>query len=167
MALNDLYTGCEKKLKITRKLAHGGSSEKILTVPIKAGWKAGTKIKFAGEGDETPYGAQDIEFILEEKPHPIYTRDGNDLKTSIKVDLADALCGFTRSLEFLDGTMIPITGGANGRPCQPGSVLFVKGKGMPISKQPGARGDLYVTVNVNFPPQLTDAQRADIKRIFA
>jgi DnaJ family protein B protein 4 len=170
VSLNDLYNGTEKKLKVTRKLLdHTGqsiSAEKILTINVKAGWKAGTKIKFAGEGDETPNGCTDLEFVLEEKEHPNFTRNNNDLNTSLQVSLVEAMTGFEKQIQHLDGRMIPVKGGYNNIPQQPGSLLCIRGEGMPISKQPGAKGDLYVKIDVVFPSRITDAQQQGIKKLF-
>jgi hypothetical protein len=55
-------------------------SSEVLEVPIKKGWKAGTKITFAGKGDQEPgRPADDLVFVVSEKPHPRFTRSGNDL----------------------------------------------------------------------------------------
>lgn len=56
LTLEELYKGGTKRLKITRHLQSGGQAEKILEVAYKAGWKKGTKIKFAGAGNEDEYG---------------------------------------------------------------------------------------------------------------
>ena len=53
------------------------------------------QITFAGEGDEvSPGHAQDIVFVVKEKPHSHFTRDGHDLIFKYTVALADALAGF-------------------------------------------------------------------------
>lgn len=71
LALEDLYTGVQKKMKITKTLvdASGKSveAEKILTIDVKPGWKAGTKITFAREGDERP-GVEPADIST---PHPM------------------------------------------------------------------------------------------------
>lgn len=58
LSLEDLYSGVQKKMKITKTLVDdSGKSvevEKILTIDVKPGWKAGTKVTFAKEGDERP-----------------------------------------------------------------------------------------------------------------
>jgi DnaJ family protein B protein 4 len=56
LSLEELYKGGTKRLKITRHMRNGGQEEKILEVAYKAGWKKGTKIKFAGAGNEDEYG---------------------------------------------------------------------------------------------------------------
>jgi len=56
LTLEELYKGGTKRLKITRHMRGGNQEEKILEVVYKAGWKAGTKIKFSGAGNEDEYG---------------------------------------------------------------------------------------------------------------
>ena len=64
--------------------------DKILTIDIKAGWKAGTKITFPKEGDQTPNNVPaDIIFVIKDKPHPMFTRDGSDIKYKASLSLKD------------------------------------------------------------------------------
>eukprot|EP01060_Flectonema_neradi_P008386 TRINITY_DN159_c1_g2_i1.p1 TRINITY_DN159_c1_g2~~TRINITY_DN159_c1_g2_i1.p1 ORF type:complete len:345 (+),score=89.42 TRINITY_DN159_c1_g2_i1:112-1146(+) len=83
LTLEELYTGCTKKRKLTRKRIEGGrlvDSAKIVEVNVLPGWKSGTKVTFAGEGDESPtQAAGDIIFVVKELPHKDFTRDGADL----------------------------------------------------------------------------------------
>ena len=94
-SLEDLYRGCTKKLKITRKSTTlTRPAEKVLEVPIKPGFKAGTKITFSGDGDEVAPGvAQDIQVVVREKPHDRFVREGADLHLKHAISLADAVCG--------------------------------------------------------------------------
>ncbi|OAJ38062.1 hypothetical protein BDEG_22030 [Batrachochytrium dendrobatidis JEL423] len=171
VTLEDLYTGAEKRLKVTRKLIDGAtarqiSTEKILTVNIKPGWKAGTKIKFSGEGDEIPGtgGHQDIEFVVEEKSHAVFKRDGDNLRVTIHATLVEALCGFTRTLSHLDGKSFQVQGAMGNNPIQPGSEIRMPGMGMPISKTPGKKGDLIVTVLVSLPSTLNETQKRTLRQ---
>ena len=71
VALEDLFTGCTKKLKIKRKTFDNQTNkqsveDRILEVPIKKGLKPGSKIKFAGVGDQVEGGVQDLHFVVEE-----------------------------------------------------------------------------------------------------
>ncbi|KAJ3317290.1 hypothetical protein HDU76_001241 [Blyttiomyces sp. JEL0837] len=171
VTLEDLYKGCTKKLKVTRKMLDGASgravtTEKVLEVQIKPGWKAGTKIKFAGEGDELPTGgAQDIEFVIEEKPHGRFTRNGDNLRVEVEVDLVEALTGFVKKVTMLDGRVIDVKGGSGTSVVKPGDETIVIGEGMPISKTPGKKGDLVVAYKVKFPNSLTEAQKVGVKRV--
>jgi hypothetical protein len=56
VSLEDLFKGCTKKLRITRRMLSGREEEKIVTVNIKAGWKKGTKIRYDGMGTEVRGG---------------------------------------------------------------------------------------------------------------
>lgn len=70
VSLEDLFKGTSKKMKIKCKLfdANGKrtTTEKVLEVPIKAGLKKGSKIRFKGVGDQEEGGQQDLCFIIEE-----------------------------------------------------------------------------------------------------
>ena len=68
-SLSELFHGSTKKLKITRQsLSAGRSAEHTFDIAIKKGWKSGTKLTFAGEGDEFhPGHAQDVVFVIKEK----------------------------------------------------------------------------------------------------
>ncbi|KAI8826106.1 uncharacterized protein EV422DRAFT_154210 [Fimicolochytrium jonesii] len=171
VSLEDLSAGATKKLKVTRKNLDGTSSEKVLAVQIKPGWKAGTKIKFAKEGDELPPqgsgNAQDIEFVIEEKPHPNLKRDGDHLRTDLTIDLVEALTGFKKQVPVLNGRTVEVSGAQGPVPAKPGEEIVVRGEGMPISKQPGKKGDLIVKLNVRFPPTISQAQKEGVKKLFA
>jgi DnaJ family protein B protein 4 len=70
-----LFTGCTKKMKIKRKTFDNQTNkqsveDRILEVPIKKGLKPGSKIKFAGVGDQVEGGVQDMHFIIEEVRAP-------------------------------------------------------------------------------------------------
>jgi DnaJ family protein B protein 4 len=163
LSMEDLYNGVTKKMKITRKRGHG-SEEKILSVNIKPGWKAGTKVTYAGEGDQQLDGSlQDVVFVIEEKPHPIYKRNGDDLDAEIRLSLKEALVGFERVFETLDGKKIRVS---NSSPVSPGRTIVYPDRGMPISKRPGAHGKLVFTIKVEFPTTLTPQQRAAIEQNF-
>ncbi|KAF5093312.1 hypothetical protein D0Z00_004124 [Geotrichum galactomycetum] len=164
VTLEDLYTGGTKKMKIRRRNKSGQSEEKILQISIKPGWKAGTKITFSNEGDVLPDGsAQDVVFVVEEKPHSRFKRVDNDLTIDLKLSLKEALTGFSRIVETLDGKKLKVE---NKNPINPGHVIKFPERGMPISKRPGQKGDLVITIKVEFPSKLTDAQRKAIEDAF-
>ncbi|KAF9952588.1 hypothetical protein BGZ72_006097 [Mortierella alpina] len=169
VSLEDLAKGVTKRLKVVRKVQDGSgrSSEKILTVDVKPGWKAGTKIRFPNEGDELPNGAiQDIEFVLEEKPHPQFTRRGDDLIVELELSLLESLTGFSKTVKTLDGKTLPVSASGS-RVIQPGQEEKFPGEGMPVSKKPGQKGDLIVKFKVKFPAQLTPAQKEGLRKVLS
>jgi DnaJ family protein B protein 4 len=145
-------------------------------VAIKPGWKAGTKIRFAKAGNEMPGGSQDIVFLLEEKPHATFKRDGDDLVYHFKVPLVDALSGppgggsVAKSLTHLDGRTINFNvpyprGGGN--PLKPGQEIRIAGEGMPITRKTATKpkGDLVVKLDIIFPDRISAAQAEGIRKV--
>ena len=57
-SLEELYTGCIKRMKVKRNVTYwdgkATTTEKILEIHVKRGWKPGTKVTFSGEGDIRP-----------------------------------------------------------------------------------------------------------------
>ena len=88
VTLEDLYNGSTKRVRITKKVtdASGRSTQVAVEkeIEIKAGWKDGTKITYEREGDESPgVIPADIVFVVTCKPHPVFTRDGDNLKCTV------------------------------------------------------------------------------------
>lgn len=97
VSLEDIHKGTTKKLKITRRVLNPDgrttrTEDKILTIDIKPGWKAGTKITFPKEGDQTPNNVPaDIVFVIKDKPHPVFARDGSDIKYKATISLKQVI----------------------------------------------------------------------------
>lgn len=168
VTLEELYTGATKRLKVGRKLLSGGTEDKILEITVLPGWKSGTKVRFPHAGNETVTGdAQDLVFVVEEKPHPRFVREGADLIHTIKIPLVDALTseGGLRQVEGLSGTKINVTMPSG--VIKPGQETRVKGVGMPIRKDGAQRskGDLVVKWDVEFPDRLTPPQKEGVRKV--
>ncbi|KAL8278799.1 hypothetical protein RQP46_008868 [Phenoliferia psychrophenolica] len=180
LSLEDLYSGTTKKLKVTKKRASGAEEGKTLEVNVKPGWKSGTRVKFAGAGNETASTSQDIVFVIEEKPHELFKRDGDDLILTVKVPLVDALSGptppatFSRTVKTLDGRTLHYdlpypSVKYGGPPLRPGQTIKIAGEGMPISKKasPKKKGDLLVKVEIEFPTRMTPAQAEGVRKVLS
>lgn len=165
VTLEDLYTGASKKMKLNRRGADGSKESKILEVKIKPGWKPGTKINFVNEGDYQPecHARQTVQFIVEEKLHSVFKRDGNDIIATIPLSFKEALLGFDKEITTLSGRKINIS---RSTPVQPSSSNRYPNQGMPISKEPGKYGDIIVTYKIDFPLHLTAAQKNTIRLAF-
>lgn len=97
-----------------------------------------------------------------QKPHPLYTRDGDDLIMNVELDLKEALTGWKRTVTTIDGKQIGLE---KGGPTQPGSQDSYPNLGMPISKKPGQRGNFIIKYSVKFPSSLTAQQKEKLKEI--
>ena len=95
VSLEDIASGTTKKMKISRKVLGSDNrtthvEDKVLTIDIKPGWKAGTKITFPREGDQSPNTVPaDIVFIIKDKPHQFFKRDGCDLVFTARISLKE------------------------------------------------------------------------------
>lgn len=162
VSLEELATGCTKRLKISRQVLspNGVASreEKILSIDIKPGWKAGTKITFERHGDQKPDAIPaDIIFVIGDKPHQYFERDAdNNLLYTAKVSLKDALVGCLLQIPTIEGRVLTIQ---LNEIIQPGTQKKITGEGLPLPKSPGQRGDMIVTFDVEFPTNLSMEQR--------
>jgi len=167
VTLEEMFSGAKKRMKINRKTfdprtGKQASEEKILEVPIKQGIKAGSKITFKDCGDQIEGGTQDIQFVLQEKEHPLYRRDGDDLRHDVEISLKEALTGWQRTVKTIDGKQVNVSGSG---PTGPTYTDRFPNLGMPKSKKPTERGDFIVGVKITFPTKLTPDQKAKLKEI--
>eukprot|EP00762_Andalucia_godoyi_P001650 ANDGO_07174.mRNA.1 DnaJ protein homolog 1 len=167
LPLEDLYKGCTKKFSITRQVMNpdGRSARqesKTLTFDVKPGWKAGTKVRFDQEGDQAPGTIPaDMVFVIKEKEHPRFRRDGDTLIYTHTLPLVQALTGCNIDIETLDGRRITVP---MREMITPSTTKVVIGEGMPI-RNTGAKGDLHIKFNIRFPTHLTEEQKAALSKI--
>lgn len=132
--------------------------EKMLNITVKPGWKAGTKITFQREGDQVPGKIPaDIIFIIRDKPHVTFKREGSDIRYSAKVTLKQALCGTTIRVPTLSSETIALN--TAGEVLKPNTVKRIQGKGLPFPKEPSRKGDLLIAFDIKFPDNLTESAK--------
>lgn len=144
------------------------SDWQVLEINVLPGWKSGTKVRFPRAGNEQPTGeSQDLVFVVEEKPHARFTRDGNDLIVTQKLPLVEALTGEggKKTIEQLDGRKLQVS--VPGGVVKPGQQTTLSGEGMPVRKEGQVRkkGNLIVKWEIVFPDRLTPSQKEGIKKV--
>ncbi|KAK2734606.1 Type I HSP40 co-chaperone [Onygenales sp. PD_40] len=123
---------------------------KVLHVHVDRGVKPGHKIDFRGEGDQMPgVMAGDVQFEIDQQPHPRFQRKDDDLFYQADIDLLTALAGGTINIEHLDERWLTVQI-APGEPITPGQIKVVKGQGMPSYRHHDF-GNLYIQFNIKFP----------------
>jgi len=130
---------------------------KQIRITIPAGIENGQTIKIAGHGGQGVNGGPDgdlyIAFSIEN--HPRFKRLGNDLYTSVDLDLYTAVLGGEITIDTLDGKVKlrvkPET--------QNGTKVKLKDKGFPVYKNEGQFGDMLITYSVKIPTNLTEKQK--------
>lgn len=159
VSLEDVLIGCTKKMKIERNVLYHDRMTtrremKVLTINVKPGWKAGTKITFKEEGDQNPNSIpSDIIFIVKDKVHKLFERDGCDIKYNCNISLKQALCGANLMIPSLTGEYHPL---------EIKDIIYpdmehrIFGQGLPLPKDNSKRGNLIVIFKVQFPDALSD-----------
>lgn len=145
---------------------------KILEFEILPGSKSGESVVLKGESDEYP-GKQtgDVILTFHCKDHDKLERKGDDLFSKYRISLVEALSGFSKVVMMhLDGRAIHLTT-PKGKVLRPGDFLKIKGEGMPIkastswfSSSP-KRGDLYIEVDIEFPPDNWYLEKNDLVKL--
>jgi molecular chaperone DnaJ len=136
------------------------------TIPVKipAGVEDGMRIRLAGYGEVGPGGgpAGDLYVEVHERPHDVFTRDGEDLHCRVTLPMTAAALGTTLKLETLEGnedlTIKPGT--------QSGNVLTLRAHGAPRLRGTG-RGNLLVHLDVQTPTRLDERQQELLRELAA
>jgi DnaJ family protein A protein 2 len=126
------------------------SERKILEIHIDRGMRGGQKITFSGEGDQAPgIIPGDIIIQVDEKPHPHFTRQGDDLIFNAKINLLTALAGGEFPVPHLDERILKVSV-IPGEAIKPGMVKVVPNEGMPLQRVDN-KGHLFIKFEVEFP----------------
>ncbi len=121
-----------------------------VSVKVPAGIKDGQKLKLRGKGQVSPNGGPngDLVVTIKVKPHPVFTRDGDDVRVTVPVTFTEAALGATIQVPVLGENPVKLKV-APGTPS--GRTLRVKGKGVQLGSK---QGDLLATIEVVVPAHL-------------
>ncbi len=154
ITLEEAYTTHARTLKI---------NDKNIRITIPAGVENGQTIKLKGYGGKGVNGGPEgdllIQFVVSNAAN--VKRLGNDLYSTVDLDLYTAMLGGEKIIETLGGKIKLIV-----KPeTQNGTKIRLKGKGFPVYKKEGSFGDLFVTYNILMPTNLTDKQKELFKEL--
>jgi curved DNA-binding protein len=158
ISLEESVLGAEKKISFQKE-----NKIEEINVKIPAGISTGKKLRLPGKGmsdyDGGPNG--DLYLNINVLPHPIFSRDGNDLYIEKTIRFTQAALGTSIDIPTLDGTIkrIKILPGT-----QNNTKIRMKGFGVPGLKG-SAKGDQYVKINIDVPKKLSDRQAKLIKQL--
>ncbi|MGY2067984.1 molecular chaperone DnaJ [Blastococcus sp. SYSU DS0619] len=139
-------------------------ARRTLSVKVPAGVEDGMRIRLTGQGEVGPGGgpAGDLYVEVHERPHDVFTRDGEDLHCRVTLPMTAAALGTTLNLKTLDGEEeLDIRPGT-----QSGSVLTLRAHGAPRLRATG-RGNLVVHVEVQTPTRLDGEQEKLLRELAA
>ena len=154
-------------------------ARRAITVAIPAGVDTGTRVQLSGEGEVGPGGgpAGDLYVEVEVAPHPVFTRQGDDLLCTITVPMTAAALGTTVDLPTLEADLLDSSAGSGSSGLdrtialevragtQSGERFVARAHGVPRLRGNG-RGDVVTTVTVETPTRV-DAAQADLLRQLA
>jgi curved DNA-binding protein len=148
LSLKDAYKTHQQILKV---------NDKNIRIKIPAGVENGQIIKLKGHGgpgiNGGPNGDLYITFVIADDPN--FKRLGNDLYTTVDLDLYTAVLGGEIMIDTINGKVKlkvkPET--------QNSTVTRLKEKGFPVYKKEGSFGDLYITYSIKIPTHLTEKQK--------
>lgn len=118
---------------------------KTIDLKLPAGVESGTQMRLSGKGQAGPGGAGDAIVTIEVKPHPFFTRDGDNVLLDLPITLDEAVKGGKVKVPTVDGpVMLGVPAGTSS-----GKTLRLRGKG--FTGKDGKRGDQLVTLQVDVP----------------
>jgi molecular chaperone DnaJ len=138
------------------------SKELKLNVKVPPGVEAGTRIRYAGEGDAGRSGGPkgDLYVVLAIRAHDYFERDGHNIHCVLPISFPQAALGAEIEIPGIDGPVnLKIPEGS-----QSGKEVRVRGRGVPFLNEKGA-GDLIVKLIVQIPKKLSRAQRELVAKL--
>ena len=158
ISFNEAAFGCDKLINLS---GEDGSGKQTLKVHIPAGIDNGKSIRLRGKGNLGYGGAPAGDLLL--KVHvgerPGFERKGTDVYTTVNVPFITAALGGEAKVQTLNGqVMCRIPEGT-----QSGSKIRLKGKGIQVMGKAGVYGDLYVTVQVQVPRNLSEESKRKLR----
>ncbi len=133
-----------------------------VTVKVPAGVTTGNYIPIKGGGDVGPRGGPsgDLIVLIEEKEHPNFQRQGDDLLLELPISIPQAVLGDQVEIPTLEGRVnLKISAGS-----QSGMLFRLRGKGIPHLQHYG-RGDLLVRIMVWIPSHLGPEERVLFQKL--
>ena len=153
LTLEESLSGTSRMLSVERN----GKPHKV-EVRIPPGIKDGSRVKVRGEGEpgtgEMPAG--DLYLVVRLLPHSRFERRGQDLYTRVPVPVTTAVLGGEIAVTTLSGSTLKLR---VPELTPAGRTFRLRGHGMPDTKSPDTRGDLFVAVDIQIPAQLSREAR--------
>ena len=137
-------------------------AQRKIKVTIPAGVDNGTRLRVTGEGEGGYRGGPAGDLFVEMRiaDHEVFEREGDHLFANLEVNYLQFLLGGDETVEGLDGDVkVEIPRGSS-----PGDRIKISGRGVPSLKG-SRRGDLYYTINVEFPDKLTELEEKHLREI--
>nr|XP_053656342.1 dnaJ protein homolog 1-like [Cherax quadricarinatus] len=163
VTLEEIYKGVTKKIKIIKR-NNNCYEEKILIIDINPGMKNGTKIIFEHQGNKFPgKNPEDVIFVIRDKPHQYFKRDGVNLQYTAKLTLRDALCGTQVEIPTLADEKVTLN--FSNDIVRPQMTKCLPGYGLPYSEDFNKKGNIIINFDIQFPSILINSKKKILSEI--
>ena len=154
LSLTEAYTGTSRLINLNNQQ---------LRITTKPGVADGQQLRIKGKGGPASGGGTpgDLYIDIRVHPDPRFERRGDDLYTTLPVDMFTAILGGQAQVNTMSGLLkLTIPAGT-----QAGKTLRLRGKGMPVYGKTDQVGDLYVKIEVNLPTDLSAEERQLLEKL--
>ena len=158
VSLEDVLNGAEKNISLRR---NGGNQN--ISVKVPKGIESGKRLRLTGKGAPSSSGGPpgDLYLKVTVQPHPVFTRDGDNLMMENKIPFSEACLGTTVDVTTLEGKKFKVKVPAG---VQQEAKLRIKEHGLPAGPI-GKRGDIYVKILVQIPKKMNRKQKKVVKEM--
>ncbi len=148
ISLEEAYKGTEKSVRVNRNQ---------MKVKIPKGIHSGRRLKLKERGHPGSHGGEpgELYITVNVKTHDVFTREDDNLHTTVDVGLYQAILGGVIDVPTMTGSVkikVPPES-------QPGKIMRIAGYGMPVFQSENRKGDLFVTLQVVLPEKLTEKEK--------
>ncbi|WP_162053839.1 DnaJ C-terminal domain-containing protein [Pontibacter pamirensis] len=154
LSLTEAYTGTSRLINLNNQQ---------LRITTKPGVAHGQQLRINGKGGPAAGGGApgDLYIDIRVHPDPRFERRGDDLYTTLQLDMFTAILGGQAQVNTMSGQLkLTIPKGT-----QAGKTLRLRGKGMPVYGKADQFGDLYVKIEVNLPTDLSAEERQLLEKL--
>jgi len=157
--IQQIQTGCHvcngsgksKNAANVCKICNGDGykiKETKVNIPLKNGLSHGQRVQIPNHGHNLKDGKTDLIIVIDEKPHDIFKRKGNNLFITLEIKLYQAIFGFEKIINHLDNRKLHISHSGK---TEFETIRKIENEGMHILNGSGGKGDLYIKFIIKLP----------------
>jgi len=162
VTLEEAFHGAARTVELAAPGGHPDGKPRRLEVKIPPGVDTGSRVRLAGQGAPGVNGgpAGDLYLAVTVRPHPVFQREGDDLRAKAEVPFTTLALGGEAEVRTLTGrVMLKLPPGT-----PDGRAFRLTGQGMPRAGRAG-RGDLHVEVHAAVPTNPSPRERALLEEL--
>jgi len=161
VTMMDCYNGASIPIKVDRRIYNRYEKE-VIYVDVPPGTDDGEVIVLTERGNVSKHKISNIRITVIVEPDSEYRRERLHIYKQVELSLLEALCGFTKHIEHLDGKCYRVSNERRGVVMQPNATKCITGRGF---TRGNLKGNLYIEFKVVFPETLSEFQLSKIEQI--